>query len=180
MTNKTIIKIILAVVALMPALAYAKTDNRSFRIISAANGLADNSAQTIDCTFSGRMIVSSLGSINIYDGGYFLQVSDEGEYTYTEEEAADYRENFGALPVEYYYKERITNNCIRAFTQPADTVVFSEYADSLPLNAEITLTSPEGKDIMYSINYDEPVLYTEPIIFDLCFSANPEFSSGII
>lgn len=83
MMNKTIIKIILAVVALMPALAYAKTDNRSFRIISAANGLADNSAQTIDCTFSGRMIVSSLGSINIYDGGYFLQVSDEGEYTYT-------------------------------------------------------------------------------------------------
>lgn len=89
-----------------------------------------------------------------------------GEMTYTDEEAAEYRENFGALPVEYYYKERITNNCIRAFTQPADTVVFSEYADSLPLNAEITLTSPEGKDIMYSINYEEPVLYTEPIIFD--------------
>ena len=91
---------------------------------------------------------------------------DEGEYTYTDEEAEMYRNDIGPLPVEYSYKERITNNCIRAFTQPADTVVFSEYADSLPLNAEITLTSPEGKDIMYSVNYEEPVLYTEPIIFD--------------
>ncbi|MGN0583950.1 MAG: chitobiase/beta-hexosaminidase C-terminal domain-containing protein, partial [Ruminococcus sp.] len=92
------------------------------------------------------------------------EISDVFEFT--EEEAEMYRSEVGPLPVEYYYKERITNNCIRAFTQPADTVVFSEYGDSLPLNTEITLTSPEGKDIMYSINGGEPVLYTEPIIFD--------------
>ncbi|MGN0281726.1 MAG: helix-turn-helix domain-containing protein [Prevotella sp.] len=82
MTNRTIRIIISAIVALLPVVTGAKTDNRSFRIISAANGLADNSAQTIDCTFSGRIIVSSIGRINIYDGGYFQQISDSGESVY--------------------------------------------------------------------------------------------------
>lgn len=82
MTNKTISIIIWAIALSLPTVAAGRTDDRSFRIISAANGLADNSAQTIDCTFSGRMIVSSLGRINIYDGGYFLQVSDFGEQSY--------------------------------------------------------------------------------------------------
>ena len=67
---------------LIPTVAAGKTDNRNFRIISAADGLADNSTQTIDCTFSGRMVVSSLGRINIYDGGYFVQMADYNEESY--------------------------------------------------------------------------------------------------
>ncbi len=69
--------ILLGLFLLCPVLIFARTENRSFRIINAANGLADNSAQTIDCTFSGRMVVTSLGAINIYDGGYFSQIPDE-------------------------------------------------------------------------------------------------------
>ena len=54
-----------------------RTDERSFRIINASHGLADNSAQTIDCTFAGRMIVTSLGHINIFDGGYFVYIPEK-------------------------------------------------------------------------------------------------------
>lgn len=68
---------------LIPLYVEAKTEKRSFRIINAAYGLADNSAQTIDCTFSGRIVVSSIGHINIYDGGYFTHISsDNSEKSY--------------------------------------------------------------------------------------------------
>ena len=40
---------------------------RRFRVINAADGLADNSAQTIKGTFSGRMVISTIGHINFYD-----------------------------------------------------------------------------------------------------------------
>ena len=57
--------------------SFGRTDERSFRIINASHGLADNSAQTIDCTFAGRMIVTSLGHINIFDGGYFVYIPEK-------------------------------------------------------------------------------------------------------
>lgn len=81
--NKRQLNYIFSVLLLfMPMYIGAKTENRSFRIINAANGLADNSAQTLDCTFSGRIIVSSLGHINIYDGGYFTQISSDRNEKY--------------------------------------------------------------------------------------------------
>ena len=82
MTKKTTTIILWVIALLLPSVTEGKIDNRRFRIISAADGLADNSAQTIDCTFSGRIIVSSLGRINIYDGGYFVQVSEYSDYSY--------------------------------------------------------------------------------------------------
>ena len=81
--NKRQLNYIFSVLLLfMPMYIGAKTENRSFRIINASNGLADNSAQTLDCTFSGRIIVSSLGHINIYDGGYFTQISSDRNEKY--------------------------------------------------------------------------------------------------
>ena len=82
MTRKSIHILFWTIALLIPTVAAGKTDNRNFRIISAADGLADNSTQTIDCTFSGRMVVSSLGRINIYDGGYFVQMADYNEESY--------------------------------------------------------------------------------------------------
>ena len=39
--------------------------------------LAGNKAQTIHCTYSGRIIITSLGHINIYDGGYFDYIPEK-------------------------------------------------------------------------------------------------------
>lgn len=49
-------------------------DERVFYQIDASNGLADNSAQTIKTTKSGRMVISTIGHINFYDGAAFTHI----------------------------------------------------------------------------------------------------------
>lgn len=45
-----------------------------FYQFNASNGLADNSAQTIMCTKTGRMVISTIGHINFYDGDRFTHI----------------------------------------------------------------------------------------------------------
>ena len=52
----------------------AQEDERVFRVFNASNGLADNSAQTIRCTKTGRMVISTIGHINFYDGNNFTHI----------------------------------------------------------------------------------------------------------
>ncbi len=59
----------------LTALAEDSTRDRRFRVINAADGLADNSTQTIKSTFSGRLVVSTIGHINFYDGSGFTHIS---------------------------------------------------------------------------------------------------------
>lgn len=59
----------------LTALAEDSTRDRRFRVINAADGLADNSAQTIKSTFSGRLVVSTIGHVNFYDGSGFTHIS---------------------------------------------------------------------------------------------------------
>ena len=47
---------------------------RVFFQFDASNGLADNSAQTISCTKTGRMVITTIGHINFYDGGAFSHI----------------------------------------------------------------------------------------------------------
>ena len=47
---------------------------RVFTTINASDGLADNSAQTIVCTKTGRMVVTTIGNINFFDGAEFSHV----------------------------------------------------------------------------------------------------------
>ena len=56
---------------------------REFSIINAANGLADNSAQYIVCTKTGRMIISTIGNVNFYDGTSFSHIDTDQSYQYT-------------------------------------------------------------------------------------------------
>ncbi|MDE7122527.1 MAG: hypothetical protein K2O42_10265, partial [Oscillospiraceae bacterium] len=58
---------------------------------------------------------------------------------------------------------RLGNICLRALTQDAGVILFSEQSDSLSIGEEITLSSPEQGNIYYSINGSEYLLYTEPI-----------------
>ena len=59
-----------------------KEAEREFRIINAANALADNSAQNVACTRTGRMIISTLGNVNFYDGNSFTHIETHPEYRY--------------------------------------------------------------------------------------------------
>ena len=51
-------------------------------MINASNGLADNSAQIVVCTRSGRMIIATLGNLNFYDGVTFSHISTRNDYQY--------------------------------------------------------------------------------------------------
>ena len=53
-----------------------------FQPVTASDGLTDNSAQTIKCTLTGRMTITTLGSINFYDGGGFTQIDQADEMLY--------------------------------------------------------------------------------------------------
>ena len=56
--------------------------DRYFYVYNAANGLADNSAQTIKCTKTGRMVITTMGQINFFDGQKFTYIDPTTENTY--------------------------------------------------------------------------------------------------
>lgn len=95
-----------------------------------------------------------------------LRQYNMADYAYTEEELAYYSNDSGLLPVNMTCAECNTSACVKAFTQPVDSVIFSEYASELPLGTEITLTAPGGGDIMYSVNGGAYKQYTGPVVFD--------------
>ena len=60
----------------------AAEGDRTFRVMNAADGLADNSAQIVKCTKTGRIIISTLGNINFYDGFRFKHADIRQELQY--------------------------------------------------------------------------------------------------
>ena len=84
----------------------------------------------------------------------------------TEEEKQTYIDEIGTYPVSEEYKEINANICIKSFTMPLHKVLFSNYSGKLCSNTLITLISPSGKDIYYSINGGDYQLYTREIDFD--------------
>ena len=78
--TKTTILLLSFLMTAIPSMA--EVSKRYFRNYSAADGLADNSAQTIACTRTGRMVITTMGQINFYDGqGFsFIDASEEDFY----------------------------------------------------------------------------------------------------
>ena len=56
-------------------------ENR-FYVYNASNGLADNSAQTICCTKTGRLVITTMGQINFFDGNNFNFIDPSTENVY--------------------------------------------------------------------------------------------------
>ncbi len=121
----------------------------------------------------GQSFCSADGSIwtDLYEAGYTYE---ETTYENTPEEMEWYLEEWGKYPVTYFYEDINTNVCLKAFTQPADKVIFSEESGGIPIGTEITLSSRGGEEIWYSMNGGEAQLYSEPIVFtgeDMSLSA---------
>ena len=62
--------------------AKASDEERSFVVINASDGLADNSAQVVKCTENGRIIISTIGNLNFFDGKSFTHADTRAEYEY--------------------------------------------------------------------------------------------------
>lgn len=79
---------------LLILLAFSKVnamDYRTYQVINAANELADNSAQIVVSTHSGRMIIATLGNLNFYDGVSFSHIATHTDYQYV---LPSYRGNY--------------------------------------------------------------------------------------
>lgn len=77
------LSILLVACLLMPTVAKALGDpDRIFLSYDASNGLADNSAQSIKVTKTGRMVISTIGHINFYDGDAFVHIDPGNEHVF--------------------------------------------------------------------------------------------------
>lgn len=61
---------------------YAAEVDRTFKVFNASDGLAANGAQVILCTKTGRMVISSIGNINFYNGSSFNHIDAQSENIY--------------------------------------------------------------------------------------------------
>ena len=71
--------------------AAADVSPRIFHNYTAADGLADNSAQTIHCTKTGRLVITTAGQINFFDGSKFSYIDPLDENIYA---LSEYRGNY--------------------------------------------------------------------------------------
>ena len=74
--------IVTILVMLLNVVISAAQDLRIFQAYNAANGLADNSAQTITCTKTGRLVITTMGQINFFDGQQFSYIDPTAENIY--------------------------------------------------------------------------------------------------
>ncbi len=78
--------------------------------------------------------------------------------------------------VEIVQETLFGNLCLKALTQDAGVVEFSDYNTALPVGEEITLHTVTGEPILCSVNGGAYTPYTEPIVFekDMTVSARVE------
>ena len=79
---RTKIYLLLCLLQMLSLSAMADRSDRLFDYFNASDGLADNSAQAIKCTRTGRMVTSTMGQINFFDGQYFTYIDPKEENIY--------------------------------------------------------------------------------------------------
>lgn len=82
MSKARITSFFILIAAFLTLPSMAEEEERIFHIINAANGLADNSAQIVKCTKTGRIIISTIGNLNFFDGKTFTHADSDQKYEY--------------------------------------------------------------------------------------------------
>lgn len=95
----------------------AVSSRRVFQAYNASNGLADNSAQTIRCATSGRLVITTMGQINFFDGNRFSFIDPSKEDMYT---LPSYSGNYHVYVDKYHHlwlKNTHTITCVDLLTE---------------------------------------------------------------
>lgn len=75
--------ILIIYILLIPVMRVnAESTSLRYRVFNAADGMDEISVQTITCTYSGRMIFTTLGMVSFYDGKTFLKVKGSTDNLY--------------------------------------------------------------------------------------------------
>lgn len=101
---------------------------RIFRNYTAANGLADNGAQTIHCTKTGRLVISTKGQINFYDGSAFSYIDPIDENVYA---LPEYHGNYHLYFDKYHHiwlKNTGSVTCVELITERFVQSIDDEFA----------------------------------------------------
>lgn len=88
-----------------------------FYVYNAANGLSDNSAQTINCTKTGRLVITTMGQINFFDGQSFTYIDPSTENIYP---LSNYTGNYHLYFDRYHHlwlKDTHSVTCVNLTTE---------------------------------------------------------------
>ena len=124
---RTKIYLILCLMQMLLLPAMAERSSRLFEVFNASNGLADNSAQVIKCTRTGRIVTATMGQINFFDGQSFTFIDATEENVYPLE---NYRGNYHLYFDKYHHlwlKNRQTVTCVNLTTEKFVTSVKDEF-----------------------------------------------------
>lgn len=114
--NSLMARMVMVIACLVAGLNMQAGENR-FYVYNAANGLADNSAQTIICTKTGRLVITTMGQINFFDGNNFTFIDPSKENTYP---LSNYRGNYHLYFDRYHHlwlKNRFSVTCVNLMTE---------------------------------------------------------------
>ena len=98
------------------ALMVSARDAR-FYVYNAANGLSDNSAQTINVTKTGRLVITTMGQINFFDGQTFTYIDPSTENIYS---LSNYSGNYHLYFDRYHHlwlKDTHSVTCVNLTTE---------------------------------------------------------------
>ncbi len=113
--------------AVMATAESSTTSTRVFRYFSAADGLADNSAQIIACTKTGRLLITTMGQINFYDGQRFVYIDPTDENVFPLD---NYRGNYHLYFDRYHHiwlKNTYSVTCVDLTTEKFSSSVEKEF-----------------------------------------------------
>ena len=129
MNRRSLLTRLMLLVALTAGLQ-VQADEPRFYVYNATNGLADNSAQTIYCTKTGRLVITTMGQINFFDGNNFTYIDPSRENTY---HLSNYTGNYHLYFDRYHHlwlKDTHSVTCVNLTTERfVDSVedVFEEF-----------------------------------------------------
>ena len=96
---------------------WATEEHRVFHSFNASHGLADNSAQTILCTRTGRMVITTIGHINFYDGDAFTHIDPKPEDLFSLPKYNGHYRLFFDRHHHLWLKDKRTVSCVDLMTE---------------------------------------------------------------
>ena len=141
---------------LWPFMAEAQHSPRMFMSFDASNGLADNSAQTLKCTQAGRIVCSTIGHVNFYDGSTFTHIDPLKEDIYPLEKYHGHYHLYYDLHHHIWLKDKHQVTCVNLWTERFEhdvTKVFRELhipqpVDDLFTDSDSCLWTQSGQSLM--------------------------------
>ena len=95
----------------------AQEEQRIFYSFDSSNGLADNSAQTLKCTKTGRIVITTIGHVNFYDGANFSHIDPQPEDAFPLPKYNGHYHLYFDLHHHLWLKDKYSVTCVDLLTE---------------------------------------------------------------